>query len=139
MAINWQFADSVIDLRGVEAERADKINPLEGLRQQETARSILDDLRLKPGVILADEVGMGKTYVALAVVASVLLSTQDDAHPVVVMTPPGLAIKWRKEWEHFKSLCCRDTDALNRIRSAYVDTPTEFLKLLDAPGGSGSV
>ena len=133
MAINWQFADSVIDLRGVEAERADKINPLEGQRQQETARSILDDLRLKPGVILADEVGMGKTYVALAVVASVLLSTQDDAHPVVVMMPPALAIKWRKDWEHFKSLCCRDADALNRIRSGYVDTPTEFLKLLDAP------
>ena len=131
MAIDWQFADNVIDLRGVVTDRADKINPLEGLRQQETARSILSDLALKPGVILADEVGMGKTYVALAVVASVLLSTQDDTHPVVVMMPPGLAGKWRKEWEQFKSLCCRDTAVLNRIRSAYVETPTEFLRLLD--------
>lgn len=131
MAITWQFADNVIDLRGIEPDRTDKINPLEGLRQQETARSIIDDLCFKPGVILADEVGMGKTYVALAVVASVLLSTQDDAHPVVVMMPPGLARKWQKDWEHFKTLCCRDTDVLNRIRSAYVDTPTEFLKLLD--------
>jgi hypothetical protein len=131
MAINWQFADSVIDLRGVESARPDKIDPADGLRQQETARSILDDLRLKPGVILADEVGMGKTYVALAVVASVLLSTRDDAHPVVVMVPSGLSSKWQKEWEQFKSLCCRNADALNRMRSAYVGTPTEFLKLLD--------
>jgi hypothetical protein len=130
MPINWQFAGDLIDLQGVGPE---KISLQDGLRQQETARSILEDLRTKPGIILADEVGMGKTYVALAVVASVLLSTQDDAHPVVVMMPPGLSGKWRKEWEHFKSLCCRNGDALNRMRSAYVDTPTEFFKLLDDP------
>jgi len=131
MAVNWQFAENIIDLQGVETGRPDKIDPREALRQQETAKSILDDLRANPGVILADEVGMGKTYVALAVVASVLLSTQDDAHPVVVMMPPGLSSKWRKEWEQFKHLCCRNADALHCMRSAYVDTPTEFLKLLD--------
>jgi hypothetical protein len=133
MAINWKFADSVIDLRGVGSERADKINPQEGLRQQETAKSILEDFRSKPGVILADEVGMGKTYVALAVIASVLLSNQEDAHPVVVMVPPGLVRKWQKEWEQFTDLCCRNSDTLSRVLSARVDTPTEFLKLLDDP------
>lgn len=131
MALNWQFADKVIDLRGVELGRQDRIDPAEGLRQQETAKSILNDLHLKPGVILADEVGMGKTYVALAVVASVLLFSQDDAHPVVVMMPPGLARKWQNEWEYFKGLCCHNAEALHRIKSAFVDTPTEFLKLLD--------
>jgi hypothetical protein len=64
-------------------------------------------------------------------VASVLLSTQDEAHPVVVMVPPGLIDKWERDWEDFKSLCCRDAAALNRIRSARVDTPTELFKLLD--------
>jgi hypothetical protein len=128
MALNWKFADQLIDLQGIKAE---KISAQDGLRQQETARSILQDLQTKPGVILADEVGMGKTYVALAVVASVLLSTGGEAHPVVVMMPPGLLGKWQREWEHFKGLCCRDTAALNSMRSATVNTPTELFKLLD--------
>ena len=42
-----------------------------------------------PGQILADEVGMGKTFVALAVAVSVLEST-DYAEPVVVMVPPSV-------------------------------------------------
>ena len=127
MAINWKFADDLIELQGVRK----KIAAQDGIRQQETARSILHDLRTKPGVILADEVGMGKTYVALAVVASVLLSTEDAAHPVVVMVPPGLVGKWQRDWEDFKGLCCRDATALSRMRSARVDTPTELFKLLD--------
>jgi superfamily II DNA or RNA helicase len=86
MAINWKFAEDLIELHGVKKTIAAQ----DGLRQQETARSILHDFWAKPGVILADEVGMGKTYVALAVVASVLLSAEDEAHPVVVMVPPGL-------------------------------------------------
>ncbi len=129
MAIQWQFADDLIDLQGVKK----RIAAQDGMRQQETARSILHDLQTKPGVILADEVGMGKTYVALAVVASVLLSAKAEAHPVVVMVPPGLAGKWQRDWEDFKSLCCRDATALKHIRGARVDTPTELFKLLNAP------
>ena len=122
MAINWKFAADTIELQGV----AKKISLLDGTRQQETARSIIEDLRIKPGVILSDEVGMGKTYVALAVVASVLLSTKDDSHPVIVMLPPGLIGKWQRDWTDFKSLCCRDATALNRMRTKRVETPTEL-------------
>ena len=129
MAINWKFAEDLIELHGVKKTIAAQ----DGLRQQETARSILHDFETKPGVILADEVGMGKTYVALAVAASVLLSTEDDAHPVVVMVPPGLIEKWQRDWEDFKGLCCRDATALNRLRVARVETPTEFFKMLDYP------
>ena len=66
MPVDWRFAENVVRLGGVDTQ---KIAPEDGARQQETARSILADFERQPGVILADEVGMGKTYVALAVVA----------------------------------------------------------------------
>ena len=69
MPIEWPFAAEAIRLGGVGART---IAIEDGKRQQATARSILADLVSQPGVILADEVGMGKTYVALAVVASVV-------------------------------------------------------------------
>lgn len=40
-------------------------------RQERTAREIVDRLNNQPGLILADEVGLGKTFVALAVAASI--------------------------------------------------------------------
>jgi superfamily II DNA or RNA helicase len=127
MAINWNFADAIIELQGIKKT----ISLNDGMRQQMTARSIVDDFRTKPGVILSDEVGMGKTYVALAVVASVLLSTKNDPHPVVVMLPPGLIDKWQRDWEDFKSLCCRDAAALNGIRAKRVENPTDLFKLIN--------
>ena len=36
-------------------------------RQKKTAKKVLKNLRKYPGQIIADEVGMGKTFVALAV------------------------------------------------------------------------
>ena len=72
-------------------------------RQTRTARrsSTLDD---QPGVILADEVGMGKTYVALAVAVSVIEATKGQ-HPVVVMIPPSVREKWPREWDVFRDKC----------------------------------
>jgi superfamily II DNA or RNA helicase len=130
MPVEWPFAEDIIRLSGAGEHR---IGAEDGNRQQETARSILDDLKTQPGVILADEVGMGKTYVALAVAASVVLATRDLGRPVVVMMPPGLARKWQREWQQFKTLCCARPDALSRVRDAYVHTPTEFFKRLDDP------
>jgi hypothetical protein len=62
MPVERPFAREVIQLGGMGVH---KIATEDGARQQETARSILADLIHRPGVILADEVGMGKTYVAL--------------------------------------------------------------------------
>ena len=45
-----------------------------------TARAILEHLRDQPGIVLADEVGMGKTYVALAI-------ARDFRAPLVVAPP----------------------------------------------------
>lgn len=130
MPVDWPFAEDIIQLGGAGEH---KIGVEDGARQQETARSILSDLATRPGVILADEVGMGKTYVALAVVASVVRANRDSGRPVVVMMPPGLASKWPREWEQFKALCCARPDALAWIRDAYAHTPTDFFKLLDDP------
>jgi len=43
-------------------------------RQERSAREILRRLAAQPGVVLADEVGMGKTFVALAVADRMAIS-----------------------------------------------------------------
>ncbi len=132
MPVDWKFAADVIRLGGVDAH---KIAADDGARQQETARSILSDLAQQPGVILADEVGMGKTYVALAVIASVVRATRGSGRPVVVMVPSGLARKWPREWDQFKALCCAQPDALSWVKDKYVHTPTDFFKAVgNSPG-----
>lgn len=78
---------------------------------------------------------MGKTYVALAAVASVLNSTRGSGRPVIVMMPPGLASKWPRDWEQFRSLCVSKQDALNWVRTAFVKSPAEFFKMIDDPRG----
>ena len=44
-----------------------RIDAQDADRQQMTAAEILRRLEHQPGIVLADEVGMGKTFVALAV------------------------------------------------------------------------
>lgn len=102
MPVEWSYAREVVRLGGHGPYR---IAAEDASRQEATAASILDSLRNQPGIVLADEVGMGKTYVALAVAASVLTSTR-GRRPVIVMMPPGLADKWQAEWQQFRSHCC---------------------------------
>ena len=105
-----------------------------GDRQTATARAILDALVKQPGIVLADEVGMGKTYVALAVAASVLLATRGSGRPVVVMMPPGLLRKWADEWTRFIGHCVADPKSLAWVNTAEVRTATDFFKVLDNRG-----
>ena len=93
-----------------------------------TAVEILDRLRDRPGQVLADEVGMGKTYTALAVAASVALENP-KAGPVVIMVPPALRDKWPLDWEVFRELYI----AGPAPRVAQADRGVEFLKLIDDP------
>ena len=80
--------------------------------------------------ILADEVGLGKTYVALAVAVSMLDAIRNGDAPeglpankpaVLVLTPSNDALfnKWMREAEAFKTDCAREDDALDwlEIRS----------------------
>ena len=84
-------------------------------RQERTIDAILqrlyddDNERRREIVLLADEVGLGKTFVALGVAWSVLHQRSAaglSAGPVLVVTPHSHALfrKWRREAEQFLQL-----------------------------------
>ena len=88
------------------------------------------DSESQPGQVLADEVGMGKTFVALAVAVSVLEAT-GRKRPVVVMVPPSVGSKWPLEWKKFAH-GLGDGPPI-RATEHSVTSGAEFLKLLDDP------
>ena len=77
----------------------ERVPLVEQKRQRKEAIDILGRLAHQPGVVLADEVGMGKTFVALAVAYCVGL--QSRKRPVVVMVPPNLIDKWEQDLDAF--------------------------------------
>jgi hypothetical protein len=101
----------------------------DALRQERSAREILRRLADRPGVVLADEVGMGKTFVALAVATSVALS-DEKRRPVVVMIPPSLREKWPNDFDVFREKCLR-ADVAKGVRARFAENAVEFLGLLD--------
>jgi superfamily II DNA or RNA helicase len=111
---------------------SERISAEDADRQTRTAAEILKRLNRQPGVILADEVGMGKTYVALAVAVSVVESTEGE-RPVVVMVPPSVREKWPREWDVFRELCLKDRSPWIRATSDAIVRPAPFFKLLDDP------
>ena len=85
------------------------------LRQERTIDAILSRLyaedanKKREMVLLADEVGLGKTFVALGVAWAVLQQRSDAGlatGPVVVVTPHSHALfnKWKREAERPKSI-----------------------------------
>lgn len=125
----WQYFIS----QGVDLHVQGRIDEESAKRQRKTAKEILHRLTDQPGIILADEVGMGKTFVALAVACSVALQREGEV-AVVVMVPPSLRDKWPKDFEVFRQHCLR-ADARDRLRApAYsVGNGVDLLKLLDDP------
>jgi len=116
--------------------------PLADQRRQRTeVAEILQRLQHQPGVILADEVGMGKTFVALGVAWSVAVRSR---HPVIVMAPSNLIDKWRQDLHTFCELYLRDQTPVFRdeasqrelraagsFRYGVARHSVELLKLLD--------
>ena len=111
---------------------SERIDPADAARQARTAGLVLDKLHDQPGVILADEVGMGKTFVALAVAASIII---DDPFggPVVVMMPPSVREKWPSDWKVFRDLCLHGR-ATKWFTFGVADSGAQFLQLLDKKG-----
>ena len=107
----------------------DRVSRDDSRRQEAATVEILKRLGRQPGVVLADEVGMGKTFVAMAVAASVIID-RPDAGPVVVMVPSSLKDKWPRDWALFQEKCLRRAPEI-RARSAKAGVA--FLKLLDDP------
>jgi superfamily II DNA or RNA helicase len=118
---------------------------IEQLRQRMEANLILERLANQPGMVLADEVGMGKTFVALSVAYGVAMSNASG--PVVIMVPKNLIDKWCRDLDAFCELYLPERKALNccdGITHAQLAQPhvirygtalhsVEYLKLLDDP------
>ena len=109
---------------------SDRIPTEDGQRQLATANEICKRLSDQPGVILADDVGMGKTFVALAVAASVVQSSRD--RQVVVMVPSAVGDKWPKDWTVFRDNCLKGGPEI-RATAKTITSGSEFLKALDDP------
>jgi hypothetical protein len=69
---------------GARAEK-DGIPIADVERQEDTVIRALDMLDDRPGIVLADEVGMGKTYEALVIAAAARHSNRPSR--IVVVTP----------------------------------------------------
>src|SRR4030067_401916 len=107
----------------------DRVPRQDGERQTVSAVEIMRRFERQPGVILADEVGMGKTFVAMAVAAATILEHRDKG-PVVVMVPPSLREKWPKDWAVFCEKCLTP-EVRGMMHSAEADSGMGFLRLID--------
>ena len=87
---------------GARAEK-EKIPGLDIERQEATVIRALDMLDDRPGIVLADEVGMGKTYEALGIAAA--MRYKKPRSRIVIVTPgPDLNRKWFEEFPRFKEM-----------------------------------
>ena len=122
----------------------DRVPAADQERQRAEVNAILARFRRQPGVILADEVGMGKTFVALAVAYSV--ATRSPRGPVIVMVPANLIDKWEQDLATFCELyldnrhpvCChgatrKDLTVPESVRYGTVRHSVELMRLLDDP------
>lgn len=113
-------------------------------RQRNEAVDILRRLHNQPGVILADEVGMGKTFVALAIGYSV--AVRSPRGPVIVMVPANLVDKWEQDLKTFCELYLENRHPVQRdgamrkeltepsaVRYGVARHSVELMKLLDDP------
>lgn len=123
--MNWRLSGNV-------SLRNERIPDEDAKRQRRTAAEILRRFDRQPGVVLADEVGLGKTYVALAVAVSVAADPASPG-PVVVMVPPSVSHKWPREWETFQEKCLKGRTEI-RATASTVRSGSDFLKYLDDPG-----
>jgi len=95
--------------------------------------------------LLADEVGMGKTFVALATAYAILdvlrhkpaedqpIDLKKCYRAVVVVTPAGnhaLTEKWHREVEAFRTRCSRSADVTRWFQSRICRTPEDLVESL---------
>jgi Helicase conserved C-terminal domain len=112
----------------------DRVTPMDGRRQMETVCEVLHRFESQPGLVLADEVGMGKTFVALSVAIFAAVADKGK-RPVVIMVPPSLREKWPHDWEVFKELCLKNHPEGQSLKEGRAHTGLDFFRLLDDPPG----
>ncbi len=121
-----------------------RVSEADQKRQGAEVVEILRRLRGQPGVILADEVGMGKTFVALAIAYSVAI--RSPRGPVIVMVPANLVDKWEQDLKTFCELYLENRHPVQcegatrkaltgrtAVRYGVARHSVELMKLLDDP------
>lgn len=99
------------------------VPPRDIVRQEDTVLRALRMLDDQPGVVLADEVGMGKTYEALGVIAA--RHQEDPTRRTLVLTPgPDLNEKWKKEFRAFSDDSSSRTPMYAGFKGLYAAAPT---------------
>lgn len=129
-------------------------DPNDAKRQSKTVDEILNrffnkNVKNRYGLqILADEVGMGKTFVALAVAYSVLKAMREGRpdrdldgcyRRVLIITPPNNALftKWQQEVSEFVKRCVshdKSIEASNWFKPVAVRRIDKLSELLHTPG-----
>jgi SNF2 family DNA or RNA helicase len=107
----------------------ERIGESDAVRQLRTIAKILRRLANQPGIVLADEVGMGKTFVALGV-AMVAALADRGRRPVVIMVPSSLHEKWPRDFAVFRDLAIQRPEE-KTLRAVSVASALDFFRLID--------
>jgi hypothetical protein len=121
----WLRSFLRLDRRAGSAVRARDVE-----RQEDTVLRALTLLDEQPGVVLADEVGMGKTYEALGVLAA-RLHERPSARSLILTPGPDLNVKWHKD---LRAFC----EASRPMYSGFADRFTAASSLADLIEGLAS-
>jgi hypothetical protein len=121
-----------LDPRRINLHVEERISAEDASRQMATAAEILRRLEGQPGLVLADEVGMGKTFVALAVAVSAIWADR-GRNPVVVMVPPSLKDKWPTDFATFVRLCVKQEEERAKLKARQAWSGLDFFRVFDDP------
>jgi hypothetical protein len=109
----WDEVAAILLKQADECEDPNSRNPWLNEGQCASLRAIADRIAHN-GVIIADEVGMGKTRIAVAVAAAVVQA----GGRVAIAVPPGLGFQWEEE---LRSGGIEDVPAILRSLWAYLE------------------
>lgn len=127
--MTWPVPEVEVALAGLDYQ-SNRVTQADAHRQQATCAEILKRLGSQPGIVLADEVGMGKTFVALGA-AFIAAYGDRGRNPAVIMVPSSLAQKWPQDARFFVDHCL--SAAYRKPKFESVPTAVDFLRLLDRP------
>src|SRR5215218_9599348 len=109
MTVSEDLARQILDMGARLRRQHDESDPPQAKEQLRGAVAIHNILQREGVAYLADEVGMGKTYVALGAIA--LFRHFHPQFRVAVIAPrENIQQKWMKEWSNFTTFIAREKD-----------------------------
>ena len=112
----------------------DRISDSDALRQLRTITAILRRLPYQPGIVLADEVGMGKTFVALGVAMAAAFADRGK-RPVVIMVPSSVHEKWPRDFLTFTDRVIKLPQE-KALRADSAESALGFFRLIAKPANT---